>query len=229
MKVAAIVPALNEEKNIAKVLKALLESKDINEVIAIDDGSTDRTAEVSRETGAKVISLPKKGGSGKGNAMREGIKSTDADVIVFFDADLIGLTPEHASLLVRPILKEGVAMCVGMRERRRRWKGAISEFMIKVDPLSAIAGERAIRRYIFEAIPSDFIQGFMVETALNYYCLANKLKVKYVKLRGLDIIVKEKKWGLVKGLKSRIRMMWQLLKIRVLIFQRRKEFKKNVL
>jgi len=226
MKVAAIVPALNEEKNIAKVLKALLASKDIDEVIVVDDGSVDRTAEVSRETGAKVLSLPKKGGSGKGNAMREGIKSTDADVIVFFDADLIGLTPEHASLLVKPILNEGVLMAVGMRERR--WKGAISEFMIKVDPLSAIAGERAIKRHIFEAIPSDFIQGFMVETALNYYCLINKLKVRYVKLKGLDIIVKEKKWGLLKGLKSRVRMMWQLLKIRFMILRRKKEFKKNV-
>lgn len=83
MKVAAIVPALNEEKNIGRVLKVLIESKDLNEVIVVDDGSTDNTSGISREMGAKVIRLEKIGGSGKANAMKEGIKNTDADIIVF--------------------------------------------------------------------------------------------------------------------------------------------------
>lgn len=94
-KTAAIVAALNEEKNIGNVLKVLLNSDVIDEVIVVDDGSTDKTADISRGEGAKVISLPKKGGSGKGNAMVQGVKNTDAEVVSFFDADLIGLTEDH--------------------------------------------------------------------------------------------------------------------------------------
>lgn len=225
-KVAAIVPALDEEANVGNALRVLLDSEDIDEVILVDDGSIDRTPEIGREMGARVISLSQKGGSGKGNAMRKGVKAAKADIVVFFDADLVGLTLEHISLLVKPVLREKAVMCVGVRERR--WWGKVSEFFIKVDPLTAIAGERAMKRYIFEAIPLIFIQGFMVETALNYYCWVNKLQVKYVKLKGLNIVVKEKKWGLIKGFLRRLRMMWQLVKIRFLILIMRKEFKKNV-
>ena len=50
-KIAAIVPALNEEANVERVLRVLLSSKDINQVILVDDGSTDKTTEVSRKAG----------------------------------------------------------------------------------------------------------------------------------------------------------------------------------
>lgn len=220
MKVAAIVPALNEEAKIGSVLEILLNSKDLDEVILVDDGSTDRTAEIGKNLGAKVLSLPKKGGSGKGNAMKKGVKSTDAEVIVFIDADLIGLTSEHISLLVRPILENKVAMCVGVRGR---YKG-LPKLIIKIDPLLAIGGERAMKRSIFESIPEKFIQGFAVETALNYYCRKNKLPILYPELKDLTVVIKEKKWGFVKGFKNRLKMMWQLIRIRFLILVNRKEF-----
>lgn len=220
-RVAAIVPALNEEANIGNVLKVLLESKDLDEVIlVVDDGSTDRTAEIGGNLGAKVLILPKESGSGKGNAMKQAVKSTDAEVIVFIDADLIGLTLEHISLLVRPILENRAAMCAGVRGR---YKG-LPRFFIKIDPLLAIGGERAMKRSIFESIPEKFIQGFAVETALNYYCRRKKLKVLYPELKNLTVIIKEKKWGFWKGFRNRLKMIWQLIRIRFLIYTNKKEF-----
>lgn len=220
MKIAAIVPALNEEKNIGSVLKTLLESEDLNEVILVDDGSTDKTAEIGEKLGAKVLRLPVIGGTGKANAMREGIITTNAEIIVFFDADLIGLTQEHISSVVGPLIKGEAEMCIGVRGR---W-GNLPKIIVKIDPLLAIGGERAMKRYVFEAIPKRFMQGFTVETALNFYCLANKLPVKYVELKNLDMVTKEKKWGFLKGLKSRVRMIWQMVKIRILIVTNKKEF-----
>ena len=222
MGVAAIVSAYNEEENIGNVLKVLLKSEILDEVIVVDDGSKDRTAEISEKEGAKVIKIfPNKG---KGNAMAEGVKQTQADIIVFFDADLIGLSSEHISKLVIPVLKGEAVMALGMREGGG-WRGKISEFCIKIDPLSAIAGERAMKRFIFENLPLKFIQGFMIETALNYYCKVNRLPVKYFKLKGLKIIVKEKKWGLIRGFLNRLKMTRQLLKIRFLILRYKREFK----
>lgn len=208
MKVSAIVPALNEEENISGVLEVLLDSKDFDEVIVVDDGSTDKTAEISRSLGARVISLPKKGGSGKANAMKQGVKNTDADVISFFDADLVGLTQEHISSIIQPI-KEGRAdMAVGVRGR---WAG-LPRLIIKIIPLLAIGGERAMKRYIFGNLPADFMSGYAIEIGLNFYCRRKKIKVAYADLKGLTMVVKEKKWGFWKGFIGRIKMTMQIIK-----------------
>jgi len=221
MKVAAIVPALNEEKNIGRVLKVLIESKDLNEVIVVDDGSTDNTSGISREIGAKVIRLEKIGGSGKANAMKEGIKNTDADIIVFFDADLTGLTNKHVSDLIKPVIEDRAVMAVGLRERYL----GIGNFLVKIDPLLAIAGERAMKRFVFENIPEEFLKGFTVETALNFYCKINNLPVAYIFLKGLNMVVKEKKWGFWKGFRNRVKMINEIIKIRFLILFNKDKFK----
>lgn len=217
MKIAAIVSARNEEANIGKVLKVLLKSKELDEVIVSDGNSSDRTREISKSMGAKVLVSS---GKGKGEAMRKGIKSTKAGIIAFFDADLIGLRREHISSLIEPVLKKEAMMSVGLRGRL----AGLPKIIAKIDPLLAIGGERAMRRSVFENLPPKFIKGFAVETTLNYYCLRKKLPVRYVELKGLDVIVKEKKWGLVKGFLNRLKMMWQMLKIRFLLLAHRKEF-----
>ncbi len=223
MKTIAIVPALNEEDNVGSVLRALLDCPDIDEVMLIDDGSEDRTPEIGEEVGAKVVRLTKKGGGGKANAMIEGVKRTDADIVSFFDADLKNLTPDHASLLIKPVLNDKAEMCVAIRDRKG-W-GFLSRLAIKIDPLLAIAGERAMKRFVFERVPKYFMKGFMVETALDYYCLVNNLRVSYVKLKGLSIAIKEEKWGFWHGFKARLRMYKQLVKVRFMILKRKGMFK----
>ncbi len=219
MKTTAIVPAYNEEKNIPRVLRVLLKCEEIDQVLVVDDGSQDRTAEVSREMGAEVMTL--EGNQGKGGAMRAGVESADADVISFFDADLVNLRPEHISLLFKPVLEEDAAMSVGVRDRY--W--GLPLLFIKIDPLLAIAGERAMKRFVFDSIPDKFMRGFAVETSLNYFCKVNNLKVSYPTLGGLGVIVKEKKWGWFKGLKNRFRMMGQLTRIRFQVWGAKKKFK----
>lgn len=220
-KVTAIVPAYNEEKTIANVLKVLELAKEIDEIIVISDGSTDKTAEISKSFNVKVLEEPKR--MGKGRAMKKGVKNTDAEIIVFFDADLIGLTPEHVSQLVEPILKNEAEMVVGIRDRI----GETPLFLLKIDPLLAFGGERALKREIFENLPARFCRGFEIETALNFYCQINKIPVKYVKLKGLKMIVKEKKYGIVKGFWERLKMIMEMIKIRILLLFYKKEFQKN--
>lgn len=98
IKITAIIPAHNEEQTVSDVVGVLKQSKDINEIIVVSDGSTDKTAEVSKNAGATVYSLPNQGG--KGEALMHALKKTDADIIVFFDADLIGLNNRSVSKLI---------------------------------------------------------------------------------------------------------------------------------
>lgn len=219
-RVAAIVPALNEELNIGEVLKVLLSSKFLDEVILVDDGSTDKTFEIAEKLGVKIVKLSKVGGNGKGNAMKQGVKVTDAKIVVFFDADLIGLTQDHISLLVEPMLKEDISMCVGIRGRLL----GLPKLIAKLDPLMAIGGERAVRKDLFENLSEEFIQGFVVESALNYYCLKKKLAVKYVILKNLKVITKEEKRGILKGFASRLRMILEIVRIRLILPFYKNEF-----
>jgi glycosyltransferase involved in cell wall biosynthesis len=220
IKVAAIVPAYNEERTIGNVLKTLKLAKEIDEIIVVSDGSTDKTAQISKSFGVKVLEGPER--EGKGRAMRKGVESTDANVIAFFDADLIGLSPEHITQLVQPILKNEAGMVVGIRDRI----GETPLWLLKIDPLLAFGGERAMKREIFENLPERFSRGFEIETALNFYCQINKIKVKYVKLKGLKMVIKERKYGFLKGFLERIKMEGEMIKIRISLLFHKKEFQK---
>lgn len=217
-KIAAIVPAYNEEKTIEGVLKTLKNSEIINEIIVVSDGSTDKTVAICRSLGVKVLESSRR--QGKGSAMRRGTKATKADIILFADADLIGFSEEHIFQLTEPLLKENAGMVVGIRDRL----GETPLFLLKIDPLLAFGGERAMKREIFDNIPERFSQGFEIETALNFYCQINKIPVKYVKLRGLKMIIKEKKYGFVKGFFERIKMEITLFKTRISLLFHKKDF-----
>jgi len=194
------------------------------EFILVDDGSMDRTAEIGEDLGIKVIRLPKVGGSGKGNAMKQGLKATNAQVVVFFDADLIGLTNEHITSLIQPMIDENAEMCVGIRGRLL----GLPKLIAKVDPLIAIGGERAVKRGLLEKISDELVQGFTVESALNYYCLVKKLPVKYVVLKNLKVVTKEEKRGFIKGFISRIEMIFQIIRIRLMFpFYKNEIIQKN--
>src|SRR6266508_3328724 len=93
---AAIIPAWNEESTVGAVIYAAQDAELVDEVIVVDNASTDGTADVAADHGARVVHEPV---AGKGQAMCAGVAATDADVVVFLDADLIGLRAEDVDRL----------------------------------------------------------------------------------------------------------------------------------
>lgn len=217
-KVVAIVPALNEEAAVGNVLRVLLNSKLFEKVILVDDGSTDRTAEIGRGVGVEVIRLKKIGGSGKGNAIRKGLEATDAGIVAFFDADLIGLSEDHVRMLIDPAVNENIVMCTGIRDRM----SGLPEIIAGINPHMAIGGERVIKRFLMDDISEKLTKGYAIESALNHYCSGNNLAVKYVILRNLDHVAKEKKWGIFVGLWERIKLVFQIVKLKIALLFRGK-------
>ena len=221
-KVAAIVPAFNEEKNIGNVLKVLLESPDLNEIIVVDDGSSDKTSSVAKSFGVKVIRIDNNGG--KARAMRRGLDSTDMDIVIFFDADLVGLTQQHIHSILNPVLTGQAVMCIGIRDRFWGLPGLFA----KLFPVLSISGaERAIRPFILKEIPKQFIKNMGEVVLMNYYCKVNHLPVSRVRLDDLDIIIKEKKYGLFKGFIMRLLMIFEIISISIGMIIHKKEFKSN--
>ena len=98
-RISIIIPAYNEESSIGLVLDALPQEK-IHEIIVVDNGSTDATARVAQEHGARVVKEPRKG---YGSACLKGIDELDApDIVVFIDGDFSDF-PEEIVLLISPI------------------------------------------------------------------------------------------------------------------------------
>lgn len=206
--VVAIVPAYNEEATIADVVRPLKASELIDDVFVISDGSTDATSQRAREAGARVHELPRIGG--KGEAMLHAVAHTDAEVLVFFDADLIGLTTEHVETLLTPVVNGGRWMNIGIRDR-----GVFFTWLSHHLPL--ISGERAMRRCVFEGVPAEYMRGFMVETALNYYCRAHKLNYGAIELPGLTIRRKYEKVSWPRAVVQYIRMFWQVAQAMLIV------------
>ena len=98
-RISIIIPAYNEESSIGLVLDALPQEK-LHEIIVVDNCSTDATARVAQEHGARVVKEPRKG---YGSACLKGIDELDApDIVVFIDGDFSDF-PEEIVLLIGPI------------------------------------------------------------------------------------------------------------------------------
>ena len=110
-RISIIIPAYNEENSIGLVLNAL-PRQIIHEIIVVDNGSTDETACVAIENGARVVKEPKKG---YGAACLKGIERLDSpDIVVFLDGDFSDF-PEEIVSLIDPIEKEDKDFVIGSR------------------------------------------------------------------------------------------------------------------
>ncbi len=122
--IKVIIPAYNEADSIALVLKEI--PKIVNEVIVVDNNSTDKTSEVARKAGATVISQPL---MGYGNACLKGMEyvanqSIKPDIIVFLDGDYSDY-PEELTKIVKPIIEDNFDFVIGARAKQLREEDAM--------------------------------------------------------------------------------------------------------
>lgn len=193
-----IVPAFEEEATIGAVVRSV-RGIEGSELLVVDDGSGDDTAERARSAGARVISLPEN--LGKGHAVDAGVRAAAHDVLVFLDADVRGMDEEKVLALVRPV-REGAVMCVGVRyalfdrlNDRLRWAPVIAK----------LSGQRCIQRRLWEAA-RDHCDGYRLESALNYFA-SRTGEIAYIYLPGLSHTIKERKRGVLQGARQRLRMI----------------------
>jgi len=208
MRVAAVIPALNEEATIGAVVSTLRHVDIVDEIIVVSDGSTDRTAEAARAAGARVIEHAEN--TGKAGAMKTGFSNTTAPVILFLDADLIGLLPAHVTALLGPLLKGEADMTVGIFEDGR----GVTDLAQMVAPY--LSGQRAVRRGIvtemFREEPEADTCRFGIEVALTRHVNQKGYKKVEVSLGEMSHRMKEEKLGPIKGAAARLKMYYEILK-----------------
>lgn len=186
------------------MIEALLECRRLEEIIVVSDGSDDRTAEVARRYPVKVLELEQN--VGKGGAMKAGANETNCEVLLFVDADLVGLHTEHIEALLEPVLSGRTAMSIGVFSEGRR----STDLAQKLAP--ALSGQRAVRKDLFDQVPNLEHSGYGVEIALTQYAERHNVEIVRVPLPTVSQVMKEEKRGLVEGMRARLKMYWEIVR-----------------
>ena len=123
--VTVVIPAKNEERCIAKVVKLVKSNKKVNQVIVVDNNSEDNTSKLAKKAGADVIFCENRG---KGYAMEAGLKYVENKVVAFVDADINNYSKNIIDVLVDPVLNDDIDFVKSMFERKG---GRVTELVAK--------------------------------------------------------------------------------------------------
>lgn len=189
-KVACVIPVRDEATRIGAVVQVVLASPLIDQLVVVDNASGDNTAEVAREAGACVIDCPV---VGKYEAMATGVANTEADVILFLDADLYNFTTEHIEQLLLPVLNCEAEMVCGTLDRPKALKLVLRFW-------GGLTGQRAVNRKVWEAMPGG--SGFEAEALLNSICRKKSWTILRRELAGVTHTGKREKFPLPKAFKE---------------------------
>lgn len=188
MPVSCVIPFYNESQRLGAIVNIVVSCCLIDEVILIDDGSTDGGY---LNSSSKVRAHKFTDNRGKAEAMRFGFNHASGDVIIFIDADLKGLNHSHIHQLLQPLLSGQSDMTVSMREH-------ISFFDV-------VSGERAIRKETWRNFfNSSRCQRNAMEIAMNSYAFSQRLRVMWVRWPDVSQTYKSQKVSWFRGVRKDI-------------------------
>lgn len=183
--ITIIIPAFNEESGIGSVLSGLNEWRERAEIIVIDDASTDRTGEIAKNAGVRVIrhSINK----GYGAALKTGIRAASGDIIVMMDAD-----SQHSAEQIGTLLDAmgDNDMVVGARgkgsdtpflRKPLKWVlGQVANFLAQTKIPDLNSGLRAFRKDVAKLFLHILPNGFSFTTTLTLALFKEGYNIAYV-------------------------------------------------
>jgi glycosyltransferase involved in cell wall biosynthesis len=190
-RVSVVIPALNEEEPIGDVVRAIPRGI-VHEVLVVDNGSTDATAERARAAGARVVSEPRRG---YGHACQAGIAAVadNCEVIVFLDGDGSDC-PELMPRLIEPILAGRQDFVIGSRIRGRREPGSMTPPQLAAGWIAGLLlrllyGVRYSDMCPFRAIRRDALQNLGMTEETYGWNLEMQMRAAKARLRILELPV----------------------------------------
>ncbi len=185
--VSVLIPAYNEEQRVGKTITSLWSTGKVQEIIVIDDGSTDYTGAVAAKYGARVIRLVQN--QGKGKALTVGFSFQQGEFVLLVDADLQESAGETLKLL-DPILKNQADLAVALFTPEKSGKGfglarqtaqAGIKYLTGAMSKSPLSGQRAAKQKVWaDLLP--FSDGFGMEVGMYIDALQKGYRVMEIPL-----------------------------------------------
>jgi glycosyltransferase involved in cell wall biosynthesis len=207
--IALVIPALNEERTLPLVIDGV--RKYVRDVIVVDDGSTDRTVEVARKSGAVVHSNPKNLGPEQSceNGFRVA-KRMGAEIVVTFDADGQH-KPEDIPRFLEPVLNGQADIVVGNRGTKAR----ITEYLfsayanLRMGIHDPICGLKAIRMEVYDRVGYfDTVKGITAQLLFQ----AKKKGFRVMELP-IEVDAREDTPRFGRTFKANIKIFYGLIKV----------------
>ena len=167
-KVSVIIPAYNEEETVAKVIDVVKKVTFVDEIIVVNDGSSDNTESEALKAGARVITHEVN--KGKGEALNTGYRESECDIIAFIDADIYNLTSRKVESIIRPILEGKTDIT---KTKFSRASGRVTEltakpllnfFFPEISFEQPLSGQFAARKEVLKRI--DFEKDYGVDVGI---------------------------------------------------------------
>lgn len=204
--VGAIIPAFQEAPRIDPILQCAADSDLFSSIVVVDDGSSDQTLEVAGQYPVHTIRHPRN--LGKGAALQTGLDHLEEqDVVVFLDADLVGVTGEHLESLVRPLRERpGLGMTVA-RFIEGRFAVDLQQKWFAI-----LNGQRALTREFIKRLPDLSWTRFGVEVLITRFARDLEVPASQVLWPAVTHYTKEEKFGPLMGFYARMKMYAEVLK-----------------
>ena len=203
-RISCIVCALNEGPRIGAVLAVASAHPLVAEVIVVDDGSTDDTAQVAaRFANVRLISHARN--QGKSQAIATGVAAARHDLLMLLDADLKGLHADDLTALAAPVLDGRAA--VGLSLRRN------SLALFRLVGIDFVSGERVVDKALLADVLHDIhaLPRFGIEVFMNKRIIAARLPIAIANWRTVTQSRKTEKLGWWRGVLAEWRMVFDLM------------------
>lgn len=207
--ISVILPAYNESTRISRVLTLLLKIPYIQEILVVNDGSTDQTETVVMEyqsTDPRITLISNSKNLGKGQSVYLALQRATSPYILMLDADLRGLDVKHIDLLCDPVISGKLDMTVG-QFKHGNWA---SDFSHWITPW--LSGQRCIRRDLFARLDYQASAGYGIETVMTITAHQQKWRTRYIPLFGVSHPPSEVHRGSWKGICNRMKMYFQIIR-----------------
>lgn len=182
-KASAIIPSYNEAGRIAGVLAVLRRVPELQEIVVVDDGSTDTTrdeVQIARQADSRIRLMKMPINAGKGQAVLAGARTIHTKFVVLLDADLIDLRPKHIRALIRPVASGRAVMTIGLF-RHGWWFTDLGHIFAPW-----LSGQRCLEIELLRCLTDETATGYGLEVALSVTAQAKHCAVERIIWRGVS-------------------------------------------
>ncbi len=205
MSISCIIPFYNEGERLKRTLDIVTLVPDIDEIICVDDGSTDGVHEYIRQLFPSIILIRQEVNQGKVAAIAQGVYRATHPTLFLLDADLEGLSTSELSRTIQRYTRGDIDVLI-MGRRSTNWFVRLNRGDI------IFSGQRIVTKEDVTKTISLKPKGYQLEIAMNKVLRQQKRRIGALMSTGMTNTYKYKKWGYVGGWYRELAMAWSLIR-----------------